>query len=107
MKKHNHVVAVKGGRLIDGTGAGPLEDSVILIDDAKITAVGKIGDVDIPEGVEIIDASDKTVMLGLIDAHMHFSGFRLDKYTEETIVTPHGLKLLRASRDAEAILRAG
>jgi len=107
MKKHGQVVAIKGGRLIDGTGDEPLENSAILIDDAKIIAVGNIRDVNIPKTAKIIDASDKTVMPGLIDAHMHFSGFRSDNYTEETIVTPHGPKLLRASRDAEALLKAG
>lgn len=107
MKTDSGALAIKNGMLIDGTGADPSDNSVIVVEDSKIVAVGQARDINIPKNARIIDASGKTVMPGLIDAHMHFSGFRSDNYTEETIVTPHGLKLLRASRDAEALLRAG
>ena len=63
-----------GGTLIDGTGAPPVRDSIVVINGEWITAVGKNGEIPIPEGAEIVDASGKTVMPGLIDAHMHFMG---------------------------------
>jgi predicted amidohydrolase YtcJ len=63
-----------GGTLIDGTGRPPIKDSVIVIKDEWITAVGKRDQVEIPPGAEIIDASGKTVLPGLIDAHVHFVG---------------------------------
>ena len=61
-----------GGTLIDGTGRPPIKDSVIVVKDEWITAVGKRDQVEIPPGSEIIDASGKTVLPGLIDAHVHF-----------------------------------
>ena len=63
-----------GGTLIDGTGRPPIKDSVIVVKDEWITAVGKRDQVEIPPGSEIIDASGKTVLPGLIDAHVHFVG---------------------------------
>ena len=63
-----------GGTLIDGTGAAPVKDSVVLVNGEWITAVGKKGEIPIPDGAEIINASGKTVIPGLIDAHMHFMG---------------------------------
>ena len=64
---------IQGGRLIDGTGGAPLEDSVVVIEKGKFTAVGKRGEVKLPEGdqVEWIDAAGKTVLPGLIDTHIH------------------------------------
>jgi predicted amidohydrolase YtcJ len=58
--------------LIDGTGRSPLKDSAVLIRDRMIVAVGKRNGFIIPDGSEVIDASGKTVLPGLIDAHMHF-----------------------------------
>lgn len=65
-------VAVRAGRLIDGTGAAPVTGVVILIENERITAVGR--DVRIPRGAEVIDLSDMTVLPGFIDAHTHLTG---------------------------------
>jgi predicted amidohydrolase YtcJ len=64
--------AILGGTLIDGTGRPPLNDSVVLVKGNWVIAVGKRGDVEIPDGAELIDASGMTVLPGLIDAHHHF-----------------------------------
>ncbi|MGQ9679497.1 MAG: amidohydrolase [Candidatus Bathyarchaeia archaeon] len=61
-----------GGTLIDGTGRPPIEDSVVVITGDWISSVGKKGEVVIPVGAELIDASGRTVVPGLIDAHTHF-----------------------------------
>jgi len=59
------VLAIKAGRILPVTSA-PIAPGIILIQDGKIKAVGQ--DVEIPEGAEVIDASDKVVIPGLIDA---------------------------------------
>jgi imidazolonepropionase-like amidohydrolase len=66
-------IAVVGARLIDGTGATPIEDAVIIITGEKFSAVGAKGRVAVPADAEIIDVKGKTVIPGLIDAHIHFS----------------------------------
>jgi imidazolonepropionase-like amidohydrolase len=71
------VKIIVGGTLIDGSGKKPLPDSVVLVKGDKIEAVGKQGDVKVPEGAEVIDASGKWLLPGLIDLHVHLysSGF--------------------------------
>lgn len=64
-------LAIVGGRLIDGYGGLPLEDSVILVSKDTITAVGRVGETKVPEGVQVIDANGMTVMPGLWESHGH------------------------------------
>jgi imidazolonepropionase-like amidohydrolase len=63
--------AVKCGKVIDGQGGTPFVDGIILVDGEKIVAVGPANTVSVPEDAEIIDLSDKTVMPGMIDCHVH------------------------------------
>jgi imidazolonepropionase-like amidohydrolase len=65
-------VAIIGARLIDGTGAPPVLDSVVLVDGELIRAAGSRGRVTIPPNARIIDATGKTVLPGLWDMHAHF-----------------------------------
>lgn len=64
--------AIRAGRLIDTINGRVLQNQIILIENNKITAVGP--DLTIPEGAEVIDLSTKTVLPGLMDAHVHISG---------------------------------
>lgn len=61
-----------GGTLIDGTGAKPINDSIVVIKNEYIVAVGKRDQIPIPEGSEVYDITGKTIMPGLIDSHCHF-----------------------------------
>ena len=62
------------GTLIDGTGTPPLADSAVVVRGDRVQAVGQASRVAVPEGAEVIDASGKTVMPGLIEGHAHVSG---------------------------------
>ncbi len=68
-------LALVGGRLIDGTGGPPRERATVLIRDGVVTEVID-GDVT-PDGYRVIDARGRTVMPGLIDAHVHLSSLTL------------------------------
>jgi len=57
----------------DGTGAEPIENSVIVIRDDMIDCVGEAGDCEIPSNAERIDANGKFITPGLVDAHIHFA----------------------------------
>ena len=61
-----------GGTLIDGTGAPPINDSIVIMNDEYIVAVGKRDEIPIPDGSEVYDITGKTIMPGLIDSHCHF-----------------------------------
>ncbi len=69
---HAQTVAVRAGRLIDGTGGEPQRNVVIVIEDGLITAVG--ANVRVPGNAKVIDLSDMTVLPGFIDAHTHLTG---------------------------------
>jgi len=66
------IVALKGGRIIDGRGGAPIIDGVVIMQGDKIVAVGPDSDTAIPDGARIIDTNGMTVMPGLIDIHVHF-----------------------------------
>jgi imidazolonepropionase-like amidohydrolase len=63
------VIALTGARVIDGTGAAPVEGATIVVSDGRIQAVGK--NVSIPAGATRVDMAGKTIVPGLINAHGH------------------------------------
>ena len=65
------VLAVTGGTLIDGTGAGPVGDAVIVVRGHRIASVGTAATVSIPAGARRIDARGRFIIPGFIDAHAH------------------------------------
>ena len=67
--------AIKAGNLIDGTGADPVKDAVVVIEDGTVKQVGSSSSVKIPDGADIIDASENTVMPGMMDLHIHLCMF--------------------------------
>ena len=71
----NNVLVIEGGTLIDGTGRAPVPDSVVVIEGSRIRSVGTRGSVPYPAGAQVIRAEGKTVLPGLIDAHVHFLDF--------------------------------
>src|SRR5262249_6333899 len=81
----------EGARLITGDGGTPIENSAIVIQNGRITAVGRRGEVRAPDGATRIDLTGKTVIPGLIDAHSHIGYMRNltsgpQNYTRENIL---------------------
>lgn len=66
-------VAIKAGRLIVDAAKPALGPSTVIVEDGRIVAVQPI-DRPIPAGVRVIDQSARTVLPGLIDAHVHLTG---------------------------------
>ena len=65
------MLAIRSGKLIDGSGGEPIQDAVLLVDGERITAVGPAAEVAIPADAELLDYPENTVIPGLIDAHVH------------------------------------
>jgi imidazolonepropionase-like amidohydrolase len=65
------IVALVGGRLIDGFGGPPIEHSVILVEGERIKAVGTVGSLAVPPGAQVISTAGMSVLPGLWDAHVH------------------------------------
>lgn len=66
-------LALVGGVVIDGTGAPPKADAVILIENGRIQAVGSRSQITIPAGFEHLDVAGLTVLPGLMDSHVHLT----------------------------------
>ena len=62
-----------GATLIDGTGAAPVPDAAVLINDGRISAVGPRQTVSRPANADVIDLSGLTPLPGLIDGHDHLA----------------------------------
>jgi imidazolonepropionase-like amidohydrolase len=66
-------VALTGARVIDGTGAAPLEQATIVINNGRIESVSSAASAKIPAGATRVDMSGKTIVPGLINAHGHLN----------------------------------
>jgi imidazolonepropionase-like amidohydrolase/Tol biopolymer transport system component len=52
-----------------------IEDGTLVVEGDRILAVGPRGEVQIPTGARVIDASGKTLIPGIVDAHAHAAHF--------------------------------
>lgn len=66
-----NVKALVGGTLVDGFGGRPIRNSVILIDGERISAVGQVGTLAVPQGAEVVSTEGMSVLPGLWDMHVH------------------------------------
>ena len=83
------VTAFVGARIIDGTGAPPIENGVILVRAGRIEAIGPAGSIDLPNDSQRIDVSGKTIIPGLINTHGHVGdvvGLQTGQYSEENVL---------------------
>ncbi|MGH7529629.1 MAG: amidohydrolase family protein [Gemmatimonadales bacterium] len=102
-------VIVRAGTLIDGTGAAPVANAVIVIENGRITAVGPAANVRVPTGAAAVDLSGWTVLPGFIDAHVHLTGHVIgdgDWQHEDLVESAAQLALLGAAH-AQQTLEAG
>jgi imidazolonepropionase-like amidohydrolase len=65
------VVALTHVRLVDGTGAAPVEDATVVIRDGIIAAVGPAAEVRVPADAHVMDLRGHTVIPGLVGMHNH------------------------------------
>ncbi|MGF1691061.1 amidohydrolase family protein [Photobacterium kagoshimensis] len=94
-------IAIINANVFNGTDDQLERNTSLLIEDNLIT---KIGDIDPAIADEVIDAQGKTVMPGLMDAHVHITMsapfHELDKMTREEVA-------IRSAKVAEEMLMRG
>jgi len=100
-------LALVNARIFDGTGKPPLPNGAVVIKEGRIADVGSRGSVEIPEDAEVLDLRNMTLLPGLIDAHMHLTGFKTGDMVKEPLLTPFGVFFARAVKDLEALINAG
>jgi imidazolonepropionase-like amidohydrolase len=86
-------IVLRNGLLIDGTGAEPVEEAAVLIQNGRIAAVGRNSDVSIPENATVIDLEGATILPGFINAHVHdgFDENNLKAWAESGVTTVRDL----------------
>lgn len=85
------VIALVGGRLINGGDNQPVENSVVLIRGARIQAVGTLDEIEIPEHAVVKDATGMSILPGLIDSHLH----TINDLSTPALFLSHGVTTLR------------
>lgn len=76
-----------GGTVIDGSGGTPLKDAVVLIRGDEIIRVGSGGKVSYPDSAKVIDVTGKFILPGLIDVHVHYSGWMGELFLAHGVTT--------------------
>jgi imidazolonepropionase-like amidohydrolase len=100
------VTVLKAARMIDGRGGAIVSPASITITGNKITAIGGSA----PNGANVIDLGDVTLLPGLIDAHVHLllqGDVTTEDYDEQIFKESMPYRALRASRAAKIGLHNG
>jgi imidazolonepropionase-like amidohydrolase len=98
---------LRGGRLIDGTGAGPAAGATVVIRGERIEAVATGAGGEWPDDAEIIDATGMTILPGLIDCHDHMAMHGYGLAQRWGIDEPQSTRTLRTARVLHDTLAAG
>jgi imidazolonepropionase-like amidohydrolase len=96
---------IRGGLLIDDTGAEPIEDGAILVENGKIIEVGPASQIR-STGADVIDAGGRTIMPGLIDSHIHIASDG-NPNPMKRLKDKHAYTAIRSSVHARKLLEAG
>lgn len=98
---------LRGGTVIDGTGAPPRPDTDVLLVDGRIATVGDGAATSAPGEVVTIDAAGRTVMPGLIDSHVHCTFDDVQSNDELFFHRDPTMVALVAAQNLQKLLRAG
>ena len=102
---------IRGGRLLDGTGAAPADGVSVLVEGNRIRRIGPEREIaaaaETLGGYRTIDAAGRTVMPGMIGGHCHISYGDILSFEELDLYAGVEYRTLRAANNARKVLRAG
>ena len=100
---------IRADRLIDGTGAAPVQDAVLVVDQGKIvgTFAGQAPEGLVPVDAEVLQLPGCTILPGLIDSHVHMNFPGNGLLLEEIMTEPEGVLVATATFAAAKALAAG
>jgi imidazolonepropionase-like amidohydrolase len=105
--QNSSTVAIVGAHLVRLDGSGVLRDSVVLIENERISAIGTASDVVIPAGARKIQLDDAWLAPGLMNMHVHWGlilpGREAARLADET----NAALALRMAKNARDSLLSG
>jgi imidazolonepropionase-like amidohydrolase len=108
MKTATGTTVIANGRLLDGTGATPVADAALVIEDGRIRYAGPVKLAPpAPPGARRLDARGGTIMPGLVEAHFHPTYFDVAALEDLDIKYPVEYVTLLASVNARLALECG
>ena len=91
--------------VLDGTGRDPQPRMHVVVEQGRIRRIAPAAGASGPRGGRVIDCQARTLMPGLLDAHVHLSMIELDPLRE--VALPPAVLALRIAHEIEATLQAG
>ena len=98
-------MALVGGRLLDGSGGQPREHVSVLIRDGVVDEV--IDGAVPPAGYRVLDIRGRTVLPGLIDAHVHLSSLGLPAAPRGEVAYESNVRPYAQAAASRAMLAGG
>ncbi len=108
MQTATGVTVIEHGQLIDGTGAGPVRDAALVIEDGRIRYVGPASAMPlIDRDASRIDAKGGTILPGLIESHFHATYFNVEALEDLDLKYPVEYVTLLAATNCKLALECG
>lgn len=108
MKIADGTTVIKNGQLVDGTGAAPVANAVVVVTDGKIRYAGPAeGAPAAAEGARVIDAKGGTILPGLVESHFHATYFNITALEDLDIKYPVEYVSLLSSVNCKLLLECG
>lgn len=108
MKLATGTTLIRNGQIVDGTGAAPVANGAMLIEDGKITFVGREQNAPlVSREATVIDARGGTILPGLVEAHWHPTYFNVAALEDLDIKYPVEYVTLLAAANAKLALQCG
>jgi imidazolonepropionase-like amidohydrolase len=96
-------------RLVDGTGAPAREGAALVIEGDTVVHAGPLSSADAPRpgDAEVIDLGGRTVIPGLVEAHIHLSYNNVKAIADLDLNCPPEISTLRAAKNGALALHCG
>jgi imidazolonepropionase-like amidohydrolase len=108
MKTAAGTTLIRNGQLVDGTGAAPVREGALLIQDGRITYAGPARNLPpAPHVDHVLDARGGTILPGLVEAHFHPTYFNVAALEDLDIKYPVEYVTLLAACNARLALECG
>jgi len=100
---------ITAARLLDGTGARPIERAALLVEGDRIVSLGREADVRVTDGASVDrrDHAEGTILPGLVDAHTHLVAPGDGTLGDDVAKEDDDILLLQAAKNARTLLHSG